>query len=77
MLSVRKTRRYRIIMAVGAALAVIPLRQLLKKDPKQGADGAYSIECINRLDVSFKLKEDAPSARSFAHLPSAYLFALT
>ena len=28
-------------MAVGAALAVIPLRQLLKKEPKQGADGAY------------------------------------
>jgi len=30
-------------MFIGALMAIVPLRQLLKKDPKQGADGPFFV----------------------------------
>ena len=39
--------RARMIMAFGAIMTIIPLRQLLKKDPKQGADGTHVLRAFN------------------------------
>jgi predicted aconitase with swiveling domain len=39
--------RARMIMAFGAIMTIIPLRQLLKKDPKQRADGTHVLRAFN------------------------------
>lgn len=41
-------RRARLVIFIGALMTIVPLRQLLKKDPKQGADGKYSMNRLNQ-----------------------------